>query len=67
MVNALTYTSTWVDWELEESLDKGSTIIFMGVPGHPDNIRLPDVGKRLQMPWYMWDPDHLYRLIEAAP
>lgn len=67
MVNELTHTSQWVDWELEESLDKGNAIIFMGVPKGPTTLKLPEVGRRLKMPWYAWDHDHLARLIEAAP
>jgi len=31
MVSELTYTSTWVNWELEESLSKGNAIICMGL------------------------------------
>ena len=31
MMSELTYTSQWVDWELEESITKGSQIISMGL------------------------------------
>jgi hypothetical protein len=67
MVSELTHTSTWVDWELEESLDKGSAIICMGLPNGPQNIRLPGPARRLKLPWYFWDHQHLGRLIDAAP
>ena len=30
MVSELTYTSTWVNWELEQSYAKGNTVICMG-------------------------------------
>ena len=66
-VSELTYTSTWVDWELEESINKGSTIICMGLPNGPQNIRLPEPAKRLNLPWYLWDYERLGRLIAAAP
>jgi hypothetical protein len=42
MVSELTYTSQWVNLELEESIDKGNGIIAMGVPGHPNQILLPE-------------------------
>ena len=67
MVSALTYTSQWVDWELEESIEKGSAIICMGLPNGPETIRLPEPAKRLMLPWYRWDHNHLARLIDNAP
>lgn len=67
MVSALTYTSTWVDWELEESIAKGSQIICMGLPNGPPNLRLPEPARRLNLPWYFWDHNQLGRLIDAAP
>lgn len=67
MVSELTYTSQWVEWELEESIGKGNQIICMGFPNGPQNIRLPEPARRLQLPWYLWDYQHLGRLIEAAP
>jgi hypothetical protein len=66
MVSALTHTSQWVDWELEESLDKGNAIICMGLPNGPGSIKLPITATRLKLPWYPWDLAHLGRLIEAS-
>lgn len=65
MVSALTYTSAWVDWELETSFAKGNKLIFMGLKNGPETIRLPALAKQLGLPWYLWDHDHLARLIEA--
>jgi len=59
MVSALTHTSQWVDWELEESLDKGNDLIFMGFKDGPNTLRLPEIARRLKLPWYSWD----YRLL----
>jgi MTH538 TIR-like domain (DUF1863) len=61
------HTSQWVNWELEESIDKGNTIICMGLPGVINAITLPNAAKRLKLPWYRWDIEHLNRLIKAAP
>jgi hypothetical protein len=66
MVSELTYTSQWVCWELEESIDKGSSIICMGLPGGPGTIRLPEPALRLKLPWYAWDLTELTRQIGAA-
>jgi MTH538 TIR-like domain (DUF1863) len=63
MVSELTHTSQWVDWELEESIDKGNAIICMGLPNGPNSIELPATAKRLKLPWYAWNLDHLGRLI----
>lgn len=67
MVSQFTYTSTWVTWELEESINKGSTIICMGFSNGPNQLTLPEPAKRLNLPWYFWDHDLLARLIAAAP
>jgi MTH538 TIR-like domain (DUF1863) len=67
MVSQLTYTSTWVAWELEESISKGSTIICMGFSNGPNELTLPEPAKRLNLPWYLWDHNLLARLIAAAP
>jgi hypothetical protein len=67
MVSALTYTSTWVDWELEESIDKGSAIICMGLPHGPPNLTLPAPARRLKLDWWAWDHNRLSRLIDSAP
>ena len=67
MLSRETHTSQWVNWELEESLDKGSQIICMGLPGVTQAITLPEPARRLKLPWYVWNHDHLGRLIAAAP
>lgn len=66
MVSELTYTSQWVNWELEESLDKGNAIICMGFPNGPTSLRLPDIVQRLKLPWYFWDYKALSQMIEAS-
>lgn len=67
MVSAETYTSQWVNWELEESIDKGNAIICMGLPNGPSSLTLPEPARRLQLPWYVWDINHLARLIQQTP
>src|SRR5579871_3691770 len=61
LVSAETHTSQWVTWELDESIDKGNTIICMGFPSGPDRLTLPEPARRLHLPWYSWDIDHLHR------
>ena len=67
LVSELTHTSQWVVWELEESIDKGSAIICMGLPGGPQRIQLPEPAVRLKLTWWLWDIDFLQRLINEAP
>lgn len=67
MLSPQTHTSQWVNWELEESLEKGSEIICMGLPGVTQAITLPEPARRLKLPWYVWNHEHLGRLIAAAP
>jgi hypothetical protein len=55
MVSALTHTSQWVNWELEESINKGSAIICMGLPNGPQTILLPEPARRLKLEWHLWD------------
>jgi len=66
LVNTLTHTSQWVNWELEESIDKGNAIIAMGLPSGPTSITLPEPLRRLKYPWYTWDYAALGRMIDAA-
>ncbi|BAR58794.1 hypothetical protein NK6_5636 [Bradyrhizobium diazoefficiens] len=65
MVSALTYTSPWVDWELEESFSKGNKLIFMGLSGGPTTLTLPALARQINAPWYLWDHQHLANLINA--
>lgn len=67
LVSELTHTSRWVGWELEESIDKGNTIICMGLPDGPDRLTLPEPCRRLKFGWWRWDLDKLKRLIDEAP
>lgn len=67
LLNSLTYTSDWVAWELEESFDKENTVILMGLPGAPGQLVLPEPARRRHMKWWLWDPNHLQQLIDAAP
>src|SRR4051794_22080851 len=67
LLSADTHKSQWVVWELEESIDKGNEIICMGLPNGPERLVLPSPAKRLELPWYRWDINHLQRLIANAP
>jgi hypothetical protein len=39
----------------------------MGLPKVQGSITLPEVARRLKLDWYLWDIDHLNRLIQNAP
>jgi hypothetical protein len=67
MVSELTHTSQWVTWELEESIENGNQIICMGFKDGPTELVLPETARRLKLPWFAWDHDALFRMIEAAP
>jgi hypothetical protein len=66
MLSALTHTSTWVDWELEESYGKNNTVIYMGLKDGPDTLIVPKPGRDRKATWYLWDHELLDRLISAA-
>ena len=63
MVSALTHTSSWVDWELEESFAKGNKLIFMGLSGGPTTLMLPALARQLNLQWCQWDHNVLADLI----
>jgi hypothetical protein len=65
LVSENTYTSSWVAWELEESVKHGNTIIAMALKG-VDKAVLPKVIKEKVLTFYAWDPEHLNRLIAQA-
>jgi Thoeris protein ThsB, TIR-like domain len=65
MVSSLTHSSSWVDWELEESFAKGNKLIFMGFSGGPSTLQLPVLARQLNLPWYLWDHNVLADLIAA--
>lgn len=67
MVSAITHQSQWVAWELEESIDKGSAIICMGLPNGPGQLTLPEPARRLKLTWWLWDYQKLGEHIAAAP
>lgn len=67
MVSELTYTSQWVTWEVEESIDKGNAIIAMGFKDGPEQLQLPEPIKQLKIGWWQWDYQHLATLIKDAP
>jgi hypothetical protein len=66
MASQLTFTSQWVTWELEESIDRDNAIICMGLPNGPGTLVLPEPARRLKLPWYSWDDKKLGELISAA-
>jgi hypothetical protein len=59
-----THESKWVDWELKTSKDLGNRIIIMGLPRHPDRMAIP--ASVMGYPWYIWDVNHLQRLIASV-
>ena len=66
LLSELTYTSEWVQWELEESAAKQNTIIPMALKDARVTAvprLLFDKGLRL----HQWDPAHLAVLIRLAP
>ena len=65
MIGSETHTSKWVNWELEESFDKGSTVIAMALKGI-DRAVLPAPIKSRNLTFYGWDPDNLAKLVDAA-
>ena len=65
LVSALTHTSAWVNWELETSLARGNKIICMGLKDGPAELTLPPLARQIKLGWYLWDHDHLARLIDA--
>ncbi len=59
-----TWMSDWVNWELQTTLEMRKPVIAMGLPGHPESLRLPHAisGQR----WWVWDPKNLHTLIEQS-
>jgi len=66
MISELTYTSEWVNWELETSYAKNSTVIFMGFKDGPNQLHIPTPGKQRNATWWLWDINKLHELIRAA-
>jgi len=65
MIGSETHSSKWVDWELEESFDKGNAVIAMALKGI-DRAVLPAPIKSRNLTFHSWDPDNLARLVDAA-
>ena len=64
LISELTYTSDWVNWEIDKSQEKGNKIIAMALKG-VDRAPLPRRIKELSLPFYSWDYEHLGRLINS--
>jgi len=62
LISENTYTSGWVDWELEESAKKQNTIIAMALKG-VDRAVLPRLILDNGLVFYAWDPQHLMNLL----
>jgi hypothetical protein len=67
LLSPQTHESKWVNWELEESFDKGNTVILMGLPGVAAALTLPEPARERKLSWYLWNIDSLHKQIEAAP
>lgn len=65
LISENTHTSRWVDWELQESFEKGNTIIAMALKG-VDQAVLPQLIKGNNIRFWAWDPAHLNRLISEV-
>lgn len=66
MVSEDTHKSEWVDWELEESYDKGNEVIFMGFKDGPGRPTIPRPGREHSAICWKWDYEKLNQLIRAA-
>jgi len=65
LISEKTHTSSWVDWELEESDQKNNTIIAMALKG-VERAVLPKLITEKKLSFYSWDPAYLNRLISEA-
>ncbi len=65
LISETTHESKWVEWELEESIKKGNTIIAMALKD-VERATLPAPIKRLNLRFYAWDHNHLARLIQES-
>lgn len=63
LISEKTYTSEWVNWELEESHKKGNKIIAMALKGVKKAV-LPKLIRELGLKFYEWNPDYLNQLIQ---
>jgi len=65
LISEDTYDIAWVDWELEESAEKGNTIIAMVLKG-VDKAVLPRLVREKELTFHAWDPQVLARLVREA-
>ena len=65
LISEQTHTSKWVDWELEESAEKGNAIIAIALKDVQRAV-LPKLIKQKGLTFYTWDPKHLNQLIREA-
>jgi hypothetical protein len=65
LISEKTHTSEWVDWELQESDEKGNTIIAMALKG-VERAVLPRLIKAKGLTSHAWDPQQLNELIGRA-
>jgi hypothetical protein len=66
-LSELTHTSTWVQWELEESFNKGNWVLCMGLPNGPSHLLMPEPARTLLGKWWLWDLPLLTQFINNAP
>jgi len=64
LISELTYTSEWVNWEIDKSVEKGNKIIAMALKG-VERATLPKRIKELGISFHAWDHEHLGRLINS--
>jgi len=62
LIGPNTHTSKWVDWELDESHEKGNKIIAMALKG-VERAVLPRLIRELELSFMSWDPSGLMTLI----
>lgn len=65
MIGTETHASKWVEWELEESFNKGNTVITMALKGI-DSAVLPAPIRARSLTFHAWDADELAKLVDAA-
>ncbi len=65
LISEKTHASEWVGWELEESDEKGNTIITMALKG-VERAVLPKLIKTKGLTFHAWDPQQLNELIGRA-
>lgn len=65
LISEQTYSSRWVDWELEETDRQRKAIIAMALKGVTEAI-LPTLVKAKGLMFHGWDPGQLNALIREA-